>query len=88
MPLTYYHELDETLFSVTSLTFIGEVYSLFGLRNIADEVEDDSGGYPQLNAEFVISEDPDLIFLADSKCCAQSLETVAARDGWADMTAR
>ena len=87
VPLTYYHELDETLFSVTSLTFIGEVYSLFGLRNIADEVEDDSGGYPQLNAEFVISEDPDLIFLADSKCCSQSLETVAARDGWADMTA-
>ncbi len=87
VPLTYYHELDDTLFSVTSSTFIGEVYSLFGLQNIADQVEGDSGGYPQLNAEFVISEDPDLIFLADSKCCAQSLETVAARDGWADMTA-
>ena len=34
-----------------------------------------------------MSADPDLIFLADTKCCGQSLETVAARDGWADMTA-
>ncbi|MGI9054050.1 MAG: ABC transporter substrate-binding protein [Ilumatobacteraceae bacterium] len=87
VPLTFYHELDDTLFSVTSATFIGEVYSLFGLQNIADQVEGDSGGFPQLNAEFVISEDPDLIFLADTKCCQQSLETVAARDGWADMRA-
>jgi iron complex transport system substrate-binding protein len=87
VPLTYYHELDDTLYSVTSSTFIGEVYSLFGLRNIADQVEGDSGGYPQLNAEFVISEDPDLIFLADSKCCAQTLEAVASRDGWGEMTA-
>ena len=27
-PLTYYHELDDTLFSVTSDTFIGEIYAL------------------------------------------------------------
>ncbi len=86
-PLTYYHELDDTLFSVTSSTFIGGVYALFGLQNIADQVEDDAGGYPQLNAEFVIEQDPDLIFLADTKCCGQNLETVAARPGWADMQA-
>lgn len=86
-PLTYYHELDDTLFSVTSSTFIGEVYALFGLQNIADQVEDDAGGYPQLNAEFVIEQNPDLIFLADTKCCGQNLETVATRDGWAEMQA-
>jgi iron complex transport system substrate-binding protein len=87
VPLTYYHELDETLFSVTSDTFIGQVYALFGLQNVADAAGGDAGGYPQLNAEFLIEEDPNLIFLADSKCCGQDAETVAARDGWAEMTA-
>ncbi len=58
-----------------------------GLQNIADRVEGDSGGFPQLSAEFVVSADPDLIFLADTKCCGESAETVAARDGWAALTA-
>ena len=57
------------------------MYTLFGLRNIADGAEGDTGGYPQLSAEFIISADPDLIFLADSKCCGESVETVAARPG-------
>lgn len=86
-PLTYYHELDETLFSVTSDTFIGEIYSMLGLENIADEVGDAAGGYPQLNAEYIISADPDLIFLADTKCCAQTAQTVAERPGWDTITA-
>jgi iron complex transport system substrate-binding protein len=86
-PLTIFHEIDDTLFSLDSTTLFGELYGLLGLRNIADSAEGDSGGYPQLSAEFVVSADPDLIFLADTKCCGQSLETVAARDGWADMTA-
>lgn len=80
-PLTYYHELDPTLFSTTSDTFIGEVYSLLGLVNIADEGAD-GNQFPQLNAEAIIEANPDLIFLADTKCCAETAETVAARDGW------
>ncbi len=86
-PLTVFHELDDTLFSLDSTTLFGELYGLLGLQNIADTAEGDSGGYPQLSAEFVVSADPDLIFLADTKCCGQSLETVAARDGWAGMAA-
>ena len=86
-PLTVFHELDDTLFSLDSTTLFGELYGLLGLQNIADTAEGNSGGYPQLSAEFVVSADPDFIFLADTKCCGQSLVTVAARDGWADMTA-
>ncbi len=86
-PLTVYHEIDETLFSLDSTTLFGELYSLLGLRNIADAAEGNSGGYPQLSAEFIVSADPDFIFLADTKCCGQSSETVAARDGWADLAA-
>ena len=86
-PLTLYHELDPTYFSADSTTFIGELYSLLGLQNIADRAGDDSGGFPQLNAEFIVSADPDLIFLADTKCCAETAETVAARDGWGAIAA-
>lgn len=83
---TYFHELDSTLYSVTGDTFIGEVYGLFGLDNIADAVEDDAGGYPQLSPEFVIEADPDWVFLADASF-GESAETVASRPGWDTLTA-
>ncbi|MFC4059642.1 ABC transporter substrate-binding protein [Planomonospora corallina] len=85
--LTYYHELDTTPYSVTSTTFVGQVYSLFGLTNIADKAPDLAGGYPKLSAEFVAQADPDLIFLADTKCCGQSGETLAKRPGWSKLSA-
>ncbi len=81
-PLSIYHELDSTLYSADSTTFIGELYGLLGLRNIADEAEGNSGGYPQLNAEFIVSANPDMIFLADTKCCDETVATVGARPGW------
>ncbi|MCY3950415.1 MAG: ABC transporter substrate-binding protein [Acidimicrobiaceae bacterium] len=82
--LSYYHELTDGLYSVTSSTFIGQVYSLFGLDNIADPADSDgsSYGYPQLGNEYIVDADPDLIFLADTLCCGQNAETVAARPGW------
>jgi iron complex transport system substrate-binding protein len=85
--LTYYHELDKNLYSATSQTFIGQLYSLLGMENIADAADKQKSGYPQLSAEYVIKADPDLIFLADTKCCGQSARTVAARDGWDQITA-
>lgn len=85
VPLTYYHELENTYFSVGSNTFIGEVYGLFGLRNIADATESDTD-YPRLSAEFIVSQNPDLIFLADADF-GESAATVAARPGWADLNA-
>jgi len=87
--LTYYHELDNTLYSVTSSTFIGAVYALFGLTNVADAADADGAafGYPQLSDEYLLDADPDVIFLADTQCCAQSAATVAARPGWDQLTA-
>lgn len=85
-PLTYYYELDDTLYSLTSRTFVGGVMSLLGLENVADDVEA-GNDYPQLSAEIVVAADPDLILLADTKCCGQSAATVAARDGWAELGA-
>jgi iron complex transport system substrate-binding protein len=85
--LSYYHELDPTLYSATSKTFMGQIYDLFGLTNIADPADQDTGGYPQLSNEHILQANPDLIFLADVKCCAQNAETVAARPGWDTVNA-
>lgn len=84
--LTYYHELDDTNYSVTSNTFVGGLYSLFGLRNIAD-VSEGTSDYPQLSAEFIVSQDPGLIFLADTVCCGVTAESVGARPGWENLSA-
>jgi iron complex transport system substrate-binding protein len=85
--LRVYHELSQDFYSVTSRTFIGRVYRLFGLRNIADAAKGKAGDYPQLSGEFVIAADPELIFLADAKCCDQSAATVRRRPGWGSISA-
>jgi cobalamin transport system substrate-binding protein len=85
-PLTVYHELDNTYYSATSNTFIGRVYSLVGLRNIADKAAK-GGPYPKLSSEYVVKSDPDLVVLADTVCCGQSATTVRKRTGFADIAA-
>lgn len=85
--LTYFHELDTTPYAATSSTFIGQIYSLFGLTNVADKAPDAAGGYPKLSAEFIAQADPDLIFLADVKCCQQSKDTLGKRPGWKGLSA-
>jgi len=85
--LTFYYELDDTYYSVTSNTFIGQLFTQLGLTNIADQARRASSGYPQLSGEYIIASNPDLIFLADTKCCHQSATTVAARAGWQNIAA-
>ena len=84
---TFYHELTPDYFSATSSTFIGEVYGLFGLVNIADEADPDGFGFPQLSEEYIVDSDPNFIFLADTICCAENADTVAARPGWDGLQA-
>jgi len=86
-PITVYHELEQDLYSATSTTFIGRIYTLLGLKDIADAAGKSGSGYPQLSSEFVVAADPDLIVLADTKCCGQSAATVAKRPGWSTITA-
>lgn len=84
-----YHELDPTYYSATSDTFIGSIYKLFGLQNIADAAKAaaSSGGYPQLSAEYVVSAAPELIVLADSQCCGQTPAAVAKRPAFSTVPA-
>lgn len=84
--VTYYHELDSTFFTVTSETFIGEIYGMLGLENIADAATEEDVGFPQLSSEYIVAADPDIIFLADAEF-GESLATLADRPGWGEMSA-
>ncbi|HVR31825.1 MAG TPA: ABC transporter substrate-binding protein [Acidimicrobiia bacterium] len=87
--LTYYHELGSdgggAFYSVTSSTFIGEVFGAFGLENIADPADADGLGYPVLSVEFIIDADPDLIFF--TSCCGDTPESIGERPGWDSISA-
>jgi iron complex transport system substrate-binding protein len=86
-PLSYYHELDPTLYTATSKTFIGQLYALAGLRNIADAAAKGGNQYPQLSAEYLLRANPQLVFLADTKCCAQNAQSFGKRAGFGPLAA-
>jgi iron complex transport system substrate-binding protein len=87
-PLKYYYEVGTApYYSSTSKTFIGSIFAQFGVTNVADAADKTGSGYPQLSDEYIVSSAPDLIFLADTKCCQQSAATVSARPGWATVPA-
>jgi iron complex transport system substrate-binding protein len=85
--LRIYHELDPTYYTATSKTFIGSIYKLFGFKDIADPAGTTTNQYPQLSAEFIVQQNPQIIVLADTKCCQQTEATVAARPGWSAVAA-
>jgi iron complex transport system substrate-binding protein len=85
--VSVYHELSPDLYSATSKTFIGRIYALFGLHNIADAADSTASGYPKLSNEYVVASNPGLIVLADTRCCGQSAATVSARPGWSGIAA-
>ncbi|RZS34285.1 iron complex transport system substrate-binding protein [Herbihabitans rhizosphaerae] len=80
-PLSYYFEIGPDLYSLTSKTMIGQLVSQFGLANVADPAGA-VGEYPQLSPADLVRANPDLIFLADTVCCQQNAQTIAARPGW------
>jgi len=86
---TYYYELDPTYYSVTTQTFVGQLFALLGLKSIADSATGiaASGGYPQLSAEFILKANPTYIFLADTICCKASAASVSKRSGWSALSA-
>jgi iron complex transport system substrate-binding protein len=85
--ISFFHELDNTLYTATSDTFIGKVYKDFNLINIADPAATaDSAGYPQLQSEYVIKANPKIVFLADAQY-GESLATLTKRPGWNGISA-
>ncbi len=83
-PLPIFHEVDSTLYSATSKTFIGRVYADFNTANVADAADTaDSYGYPQLTSEYLLKSNPTVIFLGDEQTPTQ----VSARPGWSSIDA-
>lgn len=85
-PLSYFYELDPALYTATSKTFIGSLFSMAGLVNVADPADSAGSGYPQLTAEALIQSNPDMIFLADG-VMGETPQKVAARAGWDTVSA-
>jgi len=86
--LTAYYELDTTFYSLTSSTFVGSLLKSLGVVNIADAKNTTAdAGYPQLSAEYIVSANPKMIFLADTVCCKASASTVAKRPGFSKVAA-
>ncbi len=85
--LTYYQEIDPTLYTATSHTFIGALYARLGMVNIADPAQQSGNDYPQLSAEYLLKANPDYVFLADSVCCGQSAKSFDRRSGYSVLKA-
>jgi iron complex transport system substrate-binding protein len=86
--LNVYYELDPTFYSLTSSTFVGALLKSLGVVNIADaESTTADAGYPKLSAEYIVSANPKIIFLADTLCCKASQSTVAKRAGFSKIAA-
>ena len=83
--LTVYYETGTNpYYSLTSQTFAGSLMKSLGLINIADgDSTTADAGYPQLSAEYIISANPKLIFLADTVTPA----SVAKRAGFSKVSA-
>ena len=81
---TYFHEISTDYYTTSSSGFIGQVYGLFGLVNIADAAAEAAGTeFPQMSEEAILAADPQLVYTTSGA----SADDVAARPGWADVAA-
>jgi iron complex transport system substrate-binding protein len=83
---TYYIELGPGYYTATSKTFMGVELSLFGLEDIADPAAKGTM-WPQVSAEYILKENPDYVFLADTVCCHQTASSFAKRPGFSFLRA-
>jgi iron complex transport system substrate-binding protein len=86
--LTAYYELSTDFYSLTSSTFVGSLLKAIGVVNIADPKNTTAdAGYPQLSAEYIVSANPKVIFLADTLGGKASASSVAKRPGFSKIAA-
>ncbi len=82
-PVSVYYEIDTTPYSVGPTSFIGVLLAKAGGQTI---VSADQGDFPQLDPEFIISSNPEVIILSSAPS-GESLETLQARAGWENLQA-
>lgn len=82
-----FHEIGYTygIYTVNENSFIGEIYNLLGVDNIANFKEDPFGsGYPEFYEEEILMANPNLIIVGHSDYLNKDLST---RVGWEEITA-
>ncbi|ADI13522.1 ABC transporter substrate-binding protein [Truepera radiovictrix] len=77
--VSVYYEIDPTPFSVGPGSFIGVLLAKAGGENIVTE---DLGDFPQLDPEYVIAADPEVIIVSEEDAGA-----LPERPGWAGISA-
>ena len=78
-PTSVYYEIDPTPYSVGPNSFIGVLLSRAGGTNIVTE---ELGDFPQLDPEYVVAADPEVIIVSE-----RDAGTLPKRSGWADIAA-
>ena len=73
-----FHEVDNTLYSAGPGSFVGDLYEILKVENIAEATGE---AFPLMSQEAIIAAAPDVIILAD-EAAGESAETVKARPGW------
>jgi iron complex transport system substrate-binding protein len=74
-----YFEVDPGPYAAGPQSFIGELITRLGARNI---VEEDLGPFPKLNPEYVVRRNPDVIFISPADA-----PHLADRPGWNEIRA-
>lgn len=74
-----YFEVSEAPHAASASSFLGELLSQLGLANA---VPGDLGPFPQLNPEFIVRAQPDLILAS-----ASELSAMPSRPGWSTLRA-
>jgi iron complex transport system substrate-binding protein len=85
--LRTYYEIDPGLWTVGPGSFVGDILQSLHVQNVAEGA---SSPYPQLSAEVIVDQDPEIILLGDSKeylSTGITVEEVVARHGWSDISA-
>ncbi len=78
-PPSVYFEVDAAPYAAGESSFIGELLSRLGVRNI---VPAELGPFPKLNPEYVVRHDPEIIFVSP-----QEAPALAQRPGWSGIRA-
>jgi iron complex transport system substrate-binding protein len=78
-----FHEVDNQLYTVAPDSFVGSLYTILNVQNIAAGTNQ---AFPQLSQEAIIEADPAVIILGDA-AGGESAETVKARPGWGSISA-
>ena len=80
-----YHEIDENYYSASSRSFIGNIYELLNLNNIADLADTNGSGYPKLSPEYILQSNPDIIILPGKD--TNYINKLKKRPGWSTIDA-